>query len=99
MSLVDRIKGALSGATAERLYAIPSGHALLFSPRQEKPDDDHWEVTSPLAVHALNELASSGLATEHSGGFTLNWSDLYEALDDPDRSTSLSVLSLPPMGT
>lgn len=98
MSLLDRIKGALSGATVERLYAIPSGDLLLFSPRQEKPDDEHWEVTSSLAIHALNELASSGLAGEHSGGFSLNWSDLYDALDDPDRSSSLKALSLPPMG-
>ena len=98
MSLRDRVRAIFSGATSERLFAVPFPDSLGFAPAQQAPDDEHWQVASPLAVHALNELTASGLATEDAGGFCIRWDDLYAVLGDVERATALVSLGIPPVG-
>jgi hypothetical protein len=98
MSLRERIRAILSGGTGDRLFAVPSNEALSFEPRTSAPDDEHWEIKSPLAIHALNEMAGAGLATEDDGAFRMRWEDLYVVQDDPDRVQILSSLEVPPIG-
>lgn len=94
----DRIKAIFTGSTTERLFALPTDSVLAFEPGVCAPEDEHWEVLSPLAVHALNELAGSGLAIEDSGNFHILWDHLYAALNDVDRAAALRHLGIPPVG-
>ncbi len=98
MSLRERIRAVFSGATGERLFAVPSNDALSFEPRASAPDDEHWEVKSPLAIHALNEMAGAGLATDDAGAFRIRWEDLYVVQSEPERAPLLSSLDVPAIG-
>ena len=98
VNLRDRILAIFAGSAGERLYAIPANDALCFVPREKLPEDEHWQINSPLAIHALNELAGSGLAEEEAGGFRIRWEDLYALLGDAERATSLASLSIPSVG-
>lgn len=98
MSTRDRIRSIFSNSSDERLFAVPSNDMLLFEPRTKAPDDEHWEITSPLAIYALNELAASGLVTEEGDSFKIQWEVLYEVLSDPDRESTLYSLGVPPVG-
>lgn len=98
MSIIDRIRTILSGGTAEHLYAIPVHDALIFTPAQQTPEDEHWQIDSPLAIHALNELICSGRAIEDEGQFRIPWDDLYVVLDDEDQAAAIASLAIPPLG-
>lgn len=98
MTLRDRLQAIFSGSTGERLFAVPSNDVLSFEPRTKAPLDDHWLVTSPLAIHALNEMAGSGLATEEGGAFRMRWEDLYSVHGDVERASLISCLAVPPLG-
>lgn len=98
MSLHDRLYAIFGGANSERLFAVPASDLLLFQPATHAPDDDHWEITSPLAMHALNELAGSGLAAETETGYRIQWDTLYAALADPDRISIFTNLGIPKIG-
>lgn len=98
MRLRERIRAIFSGTTGERLFAVPSNDTLSFEPRMSTPDDEHWEIKSPLAIHALNEIVSAGLATEDDGAFRLRWENLYIVQGDPERALILDSLDVPPLG-
>lgn len=83
MTLLNRIKAVFGTPTNERLFAMPLSDRLSFKPSIHKPEDEHWEIKSPLAIHGLNELKSSGLALEVDSAFCMDWGDIYSALEDP----------------
>ena len=98
MRIIDRIRAIFSGANDERLFAVPTTETLAFIPSSSPPEDDHWKIESPLAIHALGELVNSGVAFEQEGGFQIAWGDLYSLLNSRDRSDSLVCLGIPPIG-
>ena len=98
MSIRDRIRSIFAGDTAERLYAIPANDALIFAPAQHAPEDEHWQIDSPLAIHALNELVCSGRAIEDEGQFRIPWDDLYVVLADQDQASAMASLAIPLLG-
>lgn len=98
MSLRDRIRALLGGSSGERLFAVPSNDFLFFEPASCLPEDVHWEITSPLAIHALNALAGSGLAVEENDRYRMRWEDLYDTLDDMESASALADLDVPTIG-
>jgi hypothetical protein len=99
MSILDRVLASFSKGASERLYGVPSPEALRFELRNKAPEDEHWEVSSPLAVHTLRELEAAGLADVEGDGFSLGWNSLYAALVDEDRTSLVGVLAIPDMGS
>src|ERR1700723_1197458 len=99
MNLRDRIRGLFSKPGAEQLFAVPRPDGLLIVPAPLAPDDEHWPISSPLALAALDELSSSDLASEREDGFFIGWDSLYRLLADQDRRESVSVLQIPPIGS
>ena len=99
MRLRDRLKALFVDPTGERLFAIPSSTSVLFAAAQHAPDDEHWQVSSALAIHVLDELFASGHAAEEQEGFRVNWEILYLLLQDTDRYDTLAALALPSLGT
>jgi phage host-nuclease inhibitor protein Gam len=98
MNILDRIREVFTGVASERLFATPTEDSLFFVLSATTPDDEHWEVGSPLAVHVLNELAISELAIEQGDGFHIRWDNLYAALNETERGATLTALGLPTIG-
>lgn len=97
MSIRAAIRSMLTDST-ERLFAVPSNAALSVQMAATPPEDVHWEIASPLATHALDELVAAGLATEDGATVSIPWGNIYAALREADRAAALASVGLPAMG-
>lgn len=98
MNLRHRLLAVFSERRTERLFGAPDAESLVFMISASPPDDEHWVVESPLAVHVLNQLASEGFASEKSQCYCIDWDDLYSVLESGEFENSIHHLGLPKMG-
>lgn len=96
MSLIQKFKELL-GKSPEgmRLWALFEKRHAAFLISAVTPDPEATVVTSPLAIHYLNDLVTSGAAEEVDGSFQVSWATIYALMADDDHAAGLEALSLP----
>lgn len=98
MSLLRRLTNLFSsGPQGPGLWATYGPEGIEYRASLQAPGDASRLVSSPLAVHYLNELATSGFAFEREDSYFLKWEHLYALADDDGQAEGLATLGLPPV--
>jgi hypothetical protein len=96
MSLFRRLTNLFtSDAQSPSLWATYGPSGIDFRAAVEAPSEASRPVSSPLAIHYLNDLATSGIAEEGEDAFFLDWAHFYELAADPAQTPGLGALGLP----
>lgn len=97
MSLLKRFTNLFGGGPqAAALWATFGPDGIEYRAALQAPGDASRQLSSSLAVHYLNDLATSGLAEEREDAYFLDWDRLYALADDDGQAESLATLGLPP---
>ena len=96
MGLLDRFKAVLSAEPdAPKLWALYGTDHVQYRMDVSAPDPEALALASPLGIHYLHDLTSSGFATEEGDAYQLSWDAVYGLLNDPEHQSSLQAIGIP----